>query len=167
MPEPAGGWESMTTMNASMGPFLIRWLVNALAVFVATQVVPGIECESWGGLLAATLLLGLLNAFVRPLLLVLSLPLVVVSLGLFLWVINAALLFFVGWLVKPFVVAGFGSALLGAAVISLVSILLGAALGLNPRPLGEGTGARVRLRRRDRGRRGGNGGAGGGPVIDV
>lgn len=157
----------MTTMSSATGQFLIRWTVNAVAVFVATQVVPGIECQSWGGLVAATLLLGLLNTFVRPLLLVLSLPLVVVSLGLFLWVINAALLFFVGWLVKPFIVSGFGSALLGAAVISVVSILLGSALGLNSRPLGEGTGARVRFRRRERGPKGGNGGDGSGPVIDV
>lgn len=159
----------MNTMPSSAGPFFLRWGVNAVAVFVATQVVPGIECKSWGGLLAATLLLGLLNAFVRPLLLLLSLPLVVFSLGLFLWVINAALLSFVGWLVKPFVVAGFGSALLGAAVISLVSILLGSVVGLNTRSVGDGSGARIRVRRRFRGPRdgGGSGNAGGGPVIDV
>ncbi len=152
-----------------MRPFLIRWAVYAVAVLVATQVVPGIECRSWAGLLTATLFLGLLNAFVRPLLLVLSLPLVVVTLGLFLWVINATLLYFVGWLVKPFHVAGFGSALGGAAVISIVATLLGGVLGVNSlkvrtrgtsaSPPTRGPGPSHRPTRGDD--------DGGGPVIDV
>jgi putative membrane protein len=143
--------------------------VYAVAVLVATQVVPGIEYRGWEGLLAATLLLGLLNAFVRPLLLLLSLPLVVLSLGLFLWVINAALLYFVGWLVVPFDVTSFGSALGGAAVISIVATLLGGALGVNN--------TRVQRRRSHPGgplsapprdeRRRPPGDDGGGPVIDV
>lgn len=157
----------MNPMDPSTRIFLIRWAVYAVAVLVATQVVPGIECRSWGGLLVATLLLGLLNAFVRPLLLLLSLPLVVVTLGLFLWVINAALLYFVGWVVKPFYVAGFASALGGAAVISLVSMLLGGALGVNA------VSSRARVARPGAGpavpREGRRppGGDGDGPVIDV
>lgn len=153
--------------SSSSRRFLVRWAVYAVAVLVATQVVPGIECRSWAGLLAATLILGLLNAFVRPLLLLLSLPLVVVTLGLFLWVINAALLYFVGWLVKPFHVAGFGSALLGAAVISVVATVLGGVLGVNSIQ------ARTRVSRGGsapqppQGSRRPPGGDGGGPVIDV
>lgn len=114
--------------------FLLRFALTALGVLAATQIVPGIECSSLEGLLIAALVLGLLNAFLRPLLLVLSLPLLVFSLGLFLWIINASLLCFVGWLVKPFHVASFPSALGGAAVISLVSVLGGRLLGLNRAP---------------------------------
>lgn len=154
--------------------FLMRWAVNAVAVLVATQVVPGIECRSWAGLVVAALLLGLLNAFVKPVLLLLSLPLVVVSLGLFLWVINAVLLTFVGWVVTPFEVAGFGSALLGAAVISIVATLLGGMLGVNALtwkvgPAGPGIRGRpVRGGRAGpRTPSGRDEGGGGGPVIDV
>lgn len=116
-------------MNLSI--FLRRWLATSLGVFAATQIVPGIECRSAGGLLVAALVLGLLNAFVRPFLCLVSLPLLVFSFGLFLWVINAALLYFAGWLVKPFVVASFGSALGGAAVISLVSAIVSGLLGVH------------------------------------
>jgi len=161
----------VTPQEPSTGRFLIRWAVYAVAVLVATQVIPGIQYRSWEGLLAATLLLGLLNSFVRPLLLLLSLPLVVVTLGLFLWVINAALLYFVGWLVGPFDVAGFGSALGGAAVISIVATLLGGALGVNSttvrtrRPRATAPSASPSPSRDDR--RPPPGGDGGGPVIDV
>ncbi|MGE3308977.1 MAG: phage holin family protein [Limisphaerales bacterium] len=170
-PEPTSNSISTAT-STSWRLFLARWAVHTVAVLVATQIVPGIECRSWTGLLTATLLLGLLNAFVRPLLLLLSLPIVVLTLGLFLWVINAALLYFVGWLVKPFQVAGFASALGGAAVISIVATLLGAALGVNtvparsryssPQSPGSGYPRRRRLSRDDDDNRGG-----GGPVIDV
>lgn len=159
----------MNSQEPSTSRFLLRWAVYAVAVLVATQVVPGIEYRGWESLLAATLLLGLLNAFVRPLLLLLSLPLVVLSLGLFLWVINAALLYFVGWLVGPFDVTSFPSALGGAAVISLVATLLGSMLGVNP--------TRIQSRRSPPGgplpsptrddRRRPPGDDGGGPVIDV
>jgi len=118
-------------MNGAVRLFFLRWGVYSLAVLAATQIVPGLECDSFAGLVVAALLLGLLNAFVRPVLLLLSLPLVILSLGLFLWIINAGLLCLVGWLVKPFHVAGFGSALLGAAVISLVATVASSFLGLN------------------------------------
>lgn len=117
--------------------FLLRWGITALAVMVAVQVVPGLECPTWEGLLVAALVLGLLNAFVRPLLTLVSLPLILVTFGLFLWIINAALLSLVGWLVKPFVVASFWSALGGAAVISIVSGLAGALLGVDGRAAGK------------------------------
>ncbi len=114
--------------------FFLRWAINSLGVLAATQIVPGIDCPTFPGLLTAALLLGLLNAFLRPVLLVLSLPLLIVSLGLFLWIINASLLYLVGSLVKSFHVAGFPSALGGAAVISLVSLIGGSIFGLNRRP---------------------------------
>jgi len=117
-------------MNASVRSFLLRWAVTALGVLAATQIVPGVDCRSWQALAVAALVLGFLNAFVRPILTVLSLPLVLVTLGLFLWVINAALLGIVAALVKSFTVSSFWSALGGAAVISITSALANAALGI-------------------------------------
>lgn len=142
--------------------FLLRWFVTTLGVLVATQIVPGIDVASWKGLVVAALVLGLLNAFVRPVLTLLSLPLVILSLGLFLWVINAGLLYFVGWIVKSFTVASFWSALGGAAVISIVSWLSLALLGGLRVEAGQGLSQR-------RPRSGGRGGPpnGKGPVIDV
>ena len=79
-----------------MKSFLLRWIITTLAVQVAAQIVPGITWDTWSGLLVATLLLGLLNAFVRPVLIFFALPLVVLTLGLFIFVINALLLYWVG-----------------------------------------------------------------------
>src|SRR5438093_12377715 len=92
-------------MSESLKRFLQRWLINTVAVMVAAKVVPGIECDSITGLFAASLLLGIFNALLRPLLWLLSLPLVIMTLGLFALVINAVLLYFVGNLVNSFVVA--------------------------------------------------------------
>ncbi len=150
-------------MHPYLRTLLVRWAVNAVGVLVATQVIPGIEVGSFFGLLVAALLLGLLNAFVRPILTLVTLPLVLLSFGLFLWVINALLLLFVGWLVKPLDVSSFWSALGGAAVISLISWLAGSFINLNG---GSGGGPRlggstiVVRQRRSRG-------DSGGPIIDV
>lgn len=114
--------------------FLLGWGVTALAVLVAAQVIPGLRYDSGPSLLVAALLLGLLNAFVRPALVLLTAPLVLVTFGLFIWVINALLLLFVGRLVKGFEVAGFWPALWGAAVMSLVTLALNAVVGPRPRP---------------------------------
>ncbi|MBL9136546.1 MAG: phage holin family protein [Verrucomicrobiales bacterium] len=143
--------------------FLLRWAIHSVGVMAASQIVPGIECDTWSGLVIAALVLGLLNAFLRPLLMLVSLPLVLVTFGLFLWVINAGLLYLVGSLVKPFHVASFWSALGGSAVISVISGFLQLALGLR-----SGSSARIRFernRRRPPPPRGPGGP--GGPVIDV
>ncbi|RME92412.1 MAG: phage holin family protein [Verrucomicrobia bacterium] len=145
-------------------PFLKRWAVTTLGVLVAANVVPGIEYHSLGALLAASLLLGLLNAFVRPFLLLLSLPLLVFTLGLFVLFINACLLYLVGGLVgSGFEVRTFGAAFWGGLLISLVSLAVNLLTG----------GSRVRFRwRREHRRRfppedepPGLGGSG--PLIDV
>jgi putative membrane protein len=105
--------------------FLQSWLVNTLAVLVAVYLVPGIHYRTWLDLLVASLLLGILNAVIRPILMLLSLPLLIFSLGLFTLVINALLLDFVGYLLRPaFSIQDFGTAFWGALVISLVSLLL-------------------------------------------
>jgi putative membrane protein len=111
--------------------FLQRWLISTVAVLVATHIVPGIHYREWYDLLITTLVLGILNTFVRPIMVILSLPLVVLTLGLFTLVINALLLMFVSFLMRPaFVVTGFGQALLGALVIFLISLALQAITGI-------------------------------------
>jgi putative membrane protein len=101
-----------------------------VAALVATYVVPGIEYGKWPDLLIATFLLGLLNTFLRPLLLLLSLPLLIYTLGLFMLIINAVLLLTVGTLMgSHFRVDGFWPAFWGALVISVVSLLLNSLTG--------------------------------------
>ena len=126
-------------MPSELKEFLKRWAINTVAVLAATHIVPGIHYDTALGLLVATLLLGILNAFVRPVLMALSLPLLIFTLGLFTLVINAALLYFVGSLVKTFHVETFGSALLGALIISIISIVLGSLTGVG--------GSRIQIRR--------------------
>ena len=109
---------------------LIRILVGALALWLAATIVPGITVNGVWTLLGAALLLGFANAVVRPFVIILTLPITVLTLGLFLLVINAAMLGLVAWVLENFTIAGFGSALLGAIVVSLVS--WGAALFIGP-----------------------------------
>lgn len=104
--------------------FVLRWLVTAIAVLVAAHLRIGISYQDWGALLGASLLLGIINAFVRPVLLLLSLPFIIVTMGLFIFVINALLLMLVSRIVPGFQVPGFWSAFFGAIVISLVSWIL-------------------------------------------
>jgi putative membrane protein len=104
---------------------LLRWMALTLSVWVATAIVPGIFCPRWQDLLVAALVLGVLNVFVKPLLKLVSLPFILLTLGLFVLVINALLLLFTAWLVKGFHVAGFWSAVGGSLVISVVSVFLG------------------------------------------
>jgi putative membrane protein len=103
---------------------IVRWLVNTVALLLTAWLVPGIGVESiWAGLLAA-LVLGVVNAIIRPVLLLLTLPLNVLTLGLFTLVINGLMLWLVSAVVPGFSVSGFWSALVGAVVLSVVSFLL-------------------------------------------
>ena len=113
-------------MPQSLIQFLKRWLITTVAVLVATQVVPGIRYDHGhpDALILATLALGLLNLFIRPVLLRLSLPLLLVTLGLFTLVINAGLLMFVGRIFQNFHVDDFSAAFWGSVVIAIVSTLL-------------------------------------------
>ena len=106
--------------------FLKRWLITTVSVWVAASIVSGIHSDTASGLFLAALVLGLLNAFVRPAMVVLSLPLVVFSLGLFMLVINALLLWAVGRVLKDFHVDGFWPAFWGSLIISLTSLVLNA-----------------------------------------
>ncbi|MBN1140415.1 MAG: phage holin family protein [Deltaproteobacteria bacterium] len=107
-----------------MKGLLIRWLFLALAVMMAAYLIAGIRVEGFFSALMAAALLGFLNAFFRPILLILTLPLTMVTLGLFTFVINAFLLLMVSGVVSGFHVDGFGAGLLGSLVIGLVSWLL-------------------------------------------
>jgi len=104
--------------------FLIRWLVTTIAVFAAEKIIPGIHCHSAGALLGASLLLGIINAFVRPILLLLSIPFIILTMGLFILVVNALMLMLVAQIIHSFAVDGFWSAFFGSIVISFVSWIL-------------------------------------------
>ena len=104
-----------------MPGFLLRALVSAFAIWVAAAVVPGLRVAGVGTLLLAGLLLGLVNAVVRPLVIVLTFPLTLLTLGLFLWVVNAAMLALVAAMLDGMTLSGFLPALLGSLIVSLVS----------------------------------------------
>lgn len=112
-----------------MTKFLIRWVINALALAAAVQVVPGIGYSGdWAGLFGLALIFGLLNALVRPLLKLLTCPLILLTLGMFTLVINAGMLLLTRTVGQSlgigFTVDGFLPALLGSLVISLVSMVM-------------------------------------------
>ena len=107
---------------------LIRLVANALAILAAAYIVPGIEVAGGLSLLAAALVLGLINAVVRPILLFLTLPFTLVTLGLFIFLLNAFCLWLTSWLVKGFEVHGFWAAVLGALIVSVVSWIANAFL---------------------------------------
>src|SRR6516164_1915575 len=108
-----------------MRHFIFRWFITAFAVFVAANIV-GFGYTGLGCLLGASLLLGIVNAFVRPILLFLSIPFILVTLGFFILIVNALMLKLVSEIVPCFQVHGFWRALFGAIIISLVSWLLSA-----------------------------------------
>lgn len=110
---------------------LIVWrlLINAAALWAATRIIPGISFNGqWSTLIVVALIFGVLNASVRPLLWFMTLPLLIVTLGLFTFVLNALMLWLTGavsdWLGLGFQVEGFGAAFLGAVVVSVVSFML-------------------------------------------
>jgi len=107
-----------------MRGLLLRWLILTLAIMTAAYLFPGIHVSGFGSALIAALVLGILNAFFRPILLILTLPINVLSLGLFTFVINAVLLLMTSGVIGGLVVDGFGSAQFGSLIISLVSLLL-------------------------------------------
>jgi putative membrane protein len=102
---------------------LLRWLINAIAIMLMALYLPGIVVSSFYAALIAALVLGILNALIRPLLVLLTLPVNILTLGLFTLIINAFLFWFASTIVKGFVVAGFWPAFWGALILCLVSWL--------------------------------------------
>jgi putative membrane protein len=136
--------------------FLQSWVINTLAVLVAVYLIKGIHYEKPLDLLVASLLLGILNAVLRPLLMFLALPLLIFTLGLFTFIINALLLYFVGYVLRPhFYVDDFWSAFWGALIISFVGLVLNTMTGTGNSKI------RVETHKRP------PGDGGHGPVIDV
>ena len=118
--------------------FIIRWLVTAIAVGVAVWLVPGIEIiggnEAWVGIAIFGLMLALVNISIKPLMQVLSLPITVITLGIFYLIVNTFLLYVAAWLANGifqvgFVIATFGSAFVASIVISIVSGIMNSVVG--------------------------------------
>jgi len=112
-------------MLNNLAPFLVHWAITALSLWVASHIFNGLKFDSTSSLVVSALLLGFANAIVKPLLIVLTLPLTLLTFGLFLLVINALMILLVSALVKGFRVSGFWTALFASIFISLLSIVLG------------------------------------------
>ncbi len=148
-------------MTPALKKFVQTWLINTFAVLVTVTVLPHFHCEPKGAVFLVSLLLGILNTFLRPFLMLVALPLVIFSLGLFLVVINGCLIYVVdGIMGKTFEVDGFGWAMLGSILIGVISMILNFVTG--------NTNAQIKVSRTPRQpneRRPGDDDSG--PVIDV
>ncbi len=125
-------------MNNAFVNMLVRWLILALGVALSTKVVPGISYDTGTTLVVVVLVLSFFNAVLKPLLLLFTLPFIVLTLGIGIWIINAILFYFVGRLVDGFHVATFGAALFGALIVSVTNMLLSRMLNPPQPPSGPG-----------------------------
>ena len=107
---------------------LIRWLINAVALYLTTLIVPGIHVDGFQGAVIAGLVLGIVNALLRPIVLLLTLPLTIVTLGLFTLVVNTVMLYVVAKLTNHLVLTSFWSTFLAAIVLSAISFILSRAV---------------------------------------
>jgi len=103
---------------------IAEWFVNALALFIVSKLITGFHVSDFGAALVAVLLIGLVNALVKPLFIILTLPINFLTLGLFTFVINALLLWFTSSISPGFKIDGFGTALVGSILLSIVSMIL-------------------------------------------
>ena len=110
--------------------FIVHVLVTTVLLLVVARIVPGIEVRDTGSAVVAALLLGLANAFVRPVVVILTLPITILTLGLFLWVVNALMLMLTAALVDGFRVRGLGSALAGSLVLGLLNLAVSMVFGI-------------------------------------
>jgi putative membrane protein len=107
-----------------MTNFLVRWGINSLAIFIVAHIVKGIEVSSTATVLMIALVIGIINAFLRPLILLVTLPINILSLGLLTLFINGGLFYLVSTIVKGFVITGFWPAFWGYILFSIISFLL-------------------------------------------
>ena len=112
-----------------MRGFLVRVLISAFSLWVASIVVDGVHFATPSALLWSALLLGIVNAVVRPIFVLLTLPFTIITLGLFLFVVNATMLGIVAWCIDDFSLDGFGAALFGAVIVSLTSMVASWTIG--------------------------------------
>jgi len=106
-----------------MNGIILRTLITMLGLYLASMLIPGVQIVGTGSFIIAAVLLGLVNAFVRPVAFLLTLPITIVTLGLFLLVLNAAMFGLVAAMLDDFSVAGLGSAIFGAIVVSVTSTI--------------------------------------------
>jgi len=106
-----------------MPGWTLRWLLNILAIFLTAALLSGFEVTIWGAIVGS-IVLGVINAIIRPVLIILTLPLNIITLGLFTFVINGVMLWLTSATVKGFDIHGFGWAILTAIVLSLISLLI-------------------------------------------
>ena len=106
-----------------MKGIFLRTLITMLGLFLASGLVPGVAINGTSGFVLAAIMLGLVNAFIRPIALLLTLPITLVTLGLFLLVVNAAMFGLVAWMLDGFYVAGFWSAVFGSIVVSITATI--------------------------------------------
>ncbi len=116
-----------------MNGFLVRMLITAISLWLAALIVPGMDLAGIGTVLGAALVLGIVNALVRPVVILLTLPLTILTLGLFLLVVNAMMLGLVSMMFQGFTLGGFWSAMFGAIFVSLFSWLASTFIGTNGR----------------------------------
>src|ERR1039457_4975591 len=107
-----------------MTRLLLRWVLNAFALFFVMKLIPGIRIDRFSDLLLATVVIGLLNVFLRPIIVLLTLPVTILTLGLFTLVINGTIFYLAAHLMNGFRVTGFGTALVAALLYSLFSFFL-------------------------------------------
>lgn len=137
-------------MKSPITQLLVRWLVLALGVMIATKIVPGIAVDNDGAtLLVVVLLLSFFNAILKPLLVLFTLPFILITMGLGVIVINALLFLLVGRLVAGFHVEDFWSALLGSLVVTVTNLLVSAFVRGSQRDAGPGPGGTNPPRKRD------------------
>lgn len=107
---------------------LVRWLLLAAALLLVAHLYPGVVVQSFGAAMIAALVLGLFNTVLRPLLVLLTLPVTLLTLGLFLFVINALMFYFAASVLDGFSVRGFGAALIGSLIYSVCGLVIDAAM---------------------------------------
>jgi len=112
-----------------MKGFVFRLVITGLGLWAAETIVPGVRIDGWGNLVVAALLLGIVNAVIRPIILILTLPLTVLTLGLFILVVNGISVALVAWLMPGFSLSGLGAAILTSIVVGLTSWLGSAFVG--------------------------------------
>jgi putative membrane protein len=103
---------------------IARWIINALSLYIVAQILPGIHLSDFGSALIAVLIIGLVNALIKPVLFLLTLPVTVITLGLFSFVLNALMLMLASSITPGFKIDGFGTALLGSILLSIVTTIL-------------------------------------------
>jgi putative membrane protein len=119
-------------MLDNLPPFLVHWAITAVSLWVASHIFRGLKFDQTSSLIIAALLLGFANAIVKPLLILLTLPLTLITFGLFILVINALMILLVARLVKGFHVSSFWTAFFASIFVSILSIVIGALIAGSP-----------------------------------